>query len=356
MELRIHENIKRLRKEHSMTQEQLAEALGVTVGAVYKWENGLSTPEIRLLVELADFFGVSVDYLLGYTVLESGADAVVERIRSLTMDRKLTEAVREAEKALQKFPNDFKVVYHSAQAYLLRVTQDSAAANRTIELLERLCLLFDQNPYEGVTLKSIQETIAVCYIGLKQYDKTIEQLKKLNMDGSQDEMIGLILAQFCNKPEEALPYLSAGFHNAFPLRSVIGFAQAYTQLGRYDDAFGILQWAINALQGLRYDSSNSPLKKVESVFYALLADASVRRKENGAAYTYLKKARDLALEFDAAPDYRISVGLKFYHGDESEIALDDMGDTAILAIEEILERNACDELKKIWEEIKDEEI
>ena len=38
MEMRLSENIKKYRKERKMTQEQLAEVLGVTVGAVYKWE------------------------------------------------------------------------------------------------------------------------------------------------------------------------------------------------------------------------------------------------------------------------------------------------------------------------------
>ena len=52
--LQFKDKIKKLRKEKDMTQEQLAEALGVTVGAVYKWENGLSMPEIRLLVESLD--------------------------------------------------------------------------------------------------------------------------------------------------------------------------------------------------------------------------------------------------------------------------------------------------------------
>ena len=37
MDISIAENIRRLRKERSLTQEQLAEALGVTVGAAYKW-------------------------------------------------------------------------------------------------------------------------------------------------------------------------------------------------------------------------------------------------------------------------------------------------------------------------------
>ena len=58
MDLHISENIRRLRKDHRMTQEQLAEALGITVGAVYKWENALAMPEIRLLVELSDLFEV----------------------------------------------------------------------------------------------------------------------------------------------------------------------------------------------------------------------------------------------------------------------------------------------------------
>ena len=42
MEIKLSELISSCRKERGWTQEQLAEALGVTVGAVYKWENGVS--------------------------------------------------------------------------------------------------------------------------------------------------------------------------------------------------------------------------------------------------------------------------------------------------------------------------
>ena len=44
MNMKLSENIRTFRKERSLTQEGLAEALGVTAGAVYKWEAGLSTP------------------------------------------------------------------------------------------------------------------------------------------------------------------------------------------------------------------------------------------------------------------------------------------------------------------------
>ena len=42
MDLSLSENIRSFRKQRKMTQEKLAEALGVTVGAVYKWESGVS--------------------------------------------------------------------------------------------------------------------------------------------------------------------------------------------------------------------------------------------------------------------------------------------------------------------------
>ena len=61
---RLAENIRVLRKERSLTQEQLAEVLGVTTGAVYKWEAKLSQPELNMVMELADFFDTSVDVLL----------------------------------------------------------------------------------------------------------------------------------------------------------------------------------------------------------------------------------------------------------------------------------------------------
>ena len=54
-----------LRNAHEMTQTQLAEALGVTTNTIANYEKGSLEPNMSVLVALADFFDVSIDYLIG---------------------------------------------------------------------------------------------------------------------------------------------------------------------------------------------------------------------------------------------------------------------------------------------------
>ena len=65
MKLSIGENIRRLRRAGDLTQEQLADRLGVTYQSVSRWENGSAYPDMELLPALSDIFGVSADELLG---------------------------------------------------------------------------------------------------------------------------------------------------------------------------------------------------------------------------------------------------------------------------------------------------
>ena len=60
----VGEKIFSLRKTNNVTQEQLAEVLGVTRQTIYKWEVGLSTPEIYKIIMISDFFSCSLDYLI----------------------------------------------------------------------------------------------------------------------------------------------------------------------------------------------------------------------------------------------------------------------------------------------------
>lgn len=61
------ERIRTLRSERNMTQDALGKIVGVKRYSVYGYEKGNNFPEIPVLIALADYFGVSTDYLLGRT-------------------------------------------------------------------------------------------------------------------------------------------------------------------------------------------------------------------------------------------------------------------------------------------------
>lgn len=60
----LGKKISELRKQRKMTQDELAEKMGVSAQAVSKWENDLSIPDLPILMELSDFFGVTLDDLV----------------------------------------------------------------------------------------------------------------------------------------------------------------------------------------------------------------------------------------------------------------------------------------------------
>lgn len=65
--MNFSENIRKLRKKNSILQKDLSTQIGVTRQAIAAYESGIREPSFDVLIKIADFFGVSVDYLLGRT-------------------------------------------------------------------------------------------------------------------------------------------------------------------------------------------------------------------------------------------------------------------------------------------------
>lgn len=176
MKIKIAENIKNLRKAHSFTQEQMAEALGVTVGAVYKWEAGLSIPEIKLIMEIADFFEISVDTLLGYEQQSGNVENRIQRIRQCIVEKDFEEGVSEVEKALKKYPNNFNVTYAGAMLYMLKSSEEKCeeAMLKSNQLFEKAISLLYQNTEKSINETSILNYMASNYLAVGDTEKGLE--------------------------------------------------------------------------------------------------------------------------------------------------------------------------------------
>lgn len=74
--LKLNETISFYRKKNGLTQEQLAQTLGVTNQSVSKWESGQCCPDMSLIPQLADIFGISIDELFGKKASKNGAHVV----------------------------------------------------------------------------------------------------------------------------------------------------------------------------------------------------------------------------------------------------------------------------------------
>ena len=59
------ERLKKLRKENNETQSELAQEIGVGTSMISMWEKGINYPEVKKLIEIAEYYNVSTDYLLG---------------------------------------------------------------------------------------------------------------------------------------------------------------------------------------------------------------------------------------------------------------------------------------------------
>ncbi|MBQ8496071.1 MAG: helix-turn-helix transcriptional regulator [Clostridia bacterium] len=78
MSIKLNEQIAFLRKTKGITQEELATALGVTNQAVSKWESAACCPDIMLLPDIARYFEVSIDELMGYKGADTSKDIALQ--------------------------------------------------------------------------------------------------------------------------------------------------------------------------------------------------------------------------------------------------------------------------------------
>ena len=202
MELKLGATIKKLRTERGITQEELANKIGVSFQAVSKWETNATTPDIAILPRLALYFGVSIDALFSMN-----QDDYLEKISNMIRDEYSisTDNFVWAERYLNGVLSEEQ---QNNSARTLLVELYNHRINRDLINGARLC-------EEGLSIDPSNEALWGNLILIREkrgeQEKLIRFLKKLNTKNPQCDIIFESLVSIyikCGNIDEAITLLN----------------------------------------------------------------------------------------------------------------------------------------------------
>ena len=207
MNINIGENIKNLRKRKDITQEELAEHLGISFQSISKWERGDGLPDITMLPDLADFFDISIDDLIGADKMPGGGyfSETYIKAHEYQLNGDYDKAIELLKETLTKYPNHYDMTAKLASVLLLNgdLEESKVYAQKAITLCERdlnninksekhrataramLCFLYDNigNREKAIALARnlphVWESREILWGELMQGQEYIDYLKKL---------------------------------------------------------------------------------------------------------------------------------------------------------------------------------
>lgn len=293
-------NLRKLRQEKQLTQEQVAEKLGVSAQSVSRWETGATFPDIMLLPEIARLYCVLVDDLFkeslqGYDKLSDRLLAVYEdtcrnedfMAAAMEYERMVKEETMEAEdyrgygylhmkmfqickrktleylgKALELSKDTNKKFYYFAKVGMVgfRVAQAGEGQECLDEQLQAI-KEEPENAGEWVCL-------ATAYFWAKQYDECYGVVKDVIEKFPEETYIYCIAGDVCKelkKYDEAFLYWEKHLElDPKMLESLYSIAWCYEELGEYDKAYEAWMRMVNQLVEWNDDiSAGYPKRKAE---------------------------------------------------------------------------------------------
>lgn len=272
MNIHFGNRIKSLRLSRSMTQEQLAQKLGVSAQAVSKWESGTNMPDIQMLPDLSIIFGVTIDDLFAMT-----DEHRMERIENMLYDVQFLsyDEFLQHEKYLKELQSKPK---HSAEAGLLLAMLYNKRANEYHELAKPLArtalqqipgrkdahnAIFDaeHGPYQDWNFVNHSELITFYKSVTAQHPEDIrnyywlldlliadhrtaearvyaEQMKTVEHSYHYEMFMGHICHAECNLPE-AMNWWQKMLHDyEHKWQVLFEYGSIMAKLGRYEEALG----------------------------------------------------------------------------------------------------------------------
>lgn len=191
----IGEKIKEQRRKNDMTQEKLAEILGVAYQTVSKWETGITSPDLSLIVPLARLFGITTDELFCYS--ESADDILKKELEEdyeeTWQSGDLKKRFEISQQAVKEFPGDMNWLDRLAWAQSMlsfEIKEDSEYAAQQEEAIKKFAVVIENADDEKVKASSILGIVqCLAFRGRNDEAKAYAELYPENYSVSRDKVL-----------------------------------------------------------------------------------------------------------------------------------------------------------------------
>ena len=321
----IQTKIAELRKAKGISQEQLAELLNTTRQAVSKWERGESYPDIDRIKDLAVFFNVSIDYLLGHDIESVSLQRFLERLQTAVDNNTPDIGVDEIKLVVSAHPNSFHLLSRVV-AYLFILwtkNHEDETVDQIIEYCRKALVLFVPGNPEGITLNDIYRTLAIAYSMKEDYASARKTLKDNKVYGADEFLADCELE--LGHDEEASALSSDMFLRAIGL--IVNGQLTQTRLllrqNRILEALELADWCISFVHSI---GKNEDLL-LDAVFIFTFTKAACQRHlghDYSASMNFLLENEERLRR--SASD---TASIKYYYNERSRLVsvLKDMKET-----------------------------
>ncbi|MHC1722123.1 MAG: helix-turn-helix domain-containing protein [Aminipila sp.] len=235
-EINIARKLIEKRKEKAITQEELAAYIGVSKASVSKWETEQSYPDITFLPQLAAYFNISIDELVGYSPQMTKED-IKKLYYSLTTQfstQPFDDVLDECHKIIKKYYSCFPLLLQMAglliNHYMLAKerNEQEAILQEAIDLCQRI----KAEAEEVKMLDQANSLEAICCLMLNNPDQVIHLLEGITKPNSSNETILASAYQMTGEMQKAKEVLQIGLYQH--LIGLMGILPSY--LLAYQDA------------------------------------------------------------------------------------------------------------------------
>ncbi len=259
--IHLGNKIKTLRKQKNISQEVLANYLGVSFQAVSKWETNTALPDVMLIPAIASFFGVSTDELFDFNIyeVEKNVEAIVEEHSKYwdTDKQKCEQIIREG---LKKYPgNDILL------NCLIGVIPIPERSGEVIELCKSLTesTRFDDVKYDAFRI------MAEAYVSIGEYSLAKEAIEKIPEIYFTKLGVAAQLLDGKDMYEAAVKQKSLSFGEFIDMCELL--ADYYNRIGETKKATIQLQMAKNMILATKDDFATEFTRKLFDRFQDRLA-------------------------------------------------------------------------------------